>query len=165
MRTPAPASTAIARDVHVGMGQIALGRGGDRLKSVLGSCVGVALYYPPSQIAVLSHVVLPQSAGRCATPGKFADTALPAMLAMLSEHAVRPRLLEAKVAGGANMFNNSGPLQIGDANVKAILELLRSAGIRVAGSDLGGTTGRRIVFDCATAGLLVETPGQPSKLL
>ena len=54
--------------------------------------------------------------------------------------------LTAKLAGGANMFNGSGPLQIGDANAEAVAAALKEAGIPVAGQDVGGTRGRRVEF-------------------
>ncbi len=48
--------------------------------------------------------------------------------------------LTAKLAGGANMFGSSGPLQIGDANVEAVAQALRTAGIRITAQDVGGTS-------------------------
>ena len=46
------------------------------------------------------------------------------------------------------MFGSCGPLQIGDANIEAVVRALRAAGIRVAAQDVGGNRGRRVTFEC-----------------
>ena len=72
-----PATLTTRRpETTVGMGQIALLTGDERASSVLGSCVGVALYDDQKKLGALAHIVLPSSAGRPGTPGKFVDTAI-----------------------------------------------------------------------------------------
>jgi chemotaxis protein CheD len=154
-----------AQDILVGMGQIAAGRAPQRMRAILGSCIGVALYHPGRKTGAMAHIVLPESAGRDGAPGKFADTAVPQMLAVLREQGMPTYGLTAKLAGGANMFNGSGPLQIGDANAVAVAAALKKAGIRVAGQDLGGTRGRRVDFDCASGEMTVQCAGQPARTL
>jgi chemotaxis protein CheD len=154
-----------ARETLVGMGQIAAGRAPARMKAVVGSCIALALYHPRLKTGVMAHIVLPDSAGRAGTPGKFADTALPEMLRLLKAAGTPTHGLTASFAGGANMFGSSGPLQIGDANVKAVVEELKGAGLRVVGQDVGGTKGRRVVFDCGSGDMTVERAGQPARTL
>lgn len=155
-----------ASDTLVGMGQIGVGRPPQRLKAVLGSCVGLSLFHPRMKTAVMAHIVLPDSAGRNGAPGKFADSAIPEMLRLLKEELDTPAHgLVAKLAGGGNMFASAGPLQIGDANVAAVTKLLTQLGIKVAGRDVGGVKGRRVVFECSTGDMAVECPGQPAKVL
>lgn len=152
-----------AKDILVGMGQIAAGEAPQRLRAILGSCIGVALYHSGRKSGVMAHVVLPASAGRDGAPGKFADTAVPQMLALLKERGLPTCGLTAKLAGGANMFSGSGPLQIGGANAEAVTAALKKAGIRIAGQDVGGTHGRRIEFDCASGQLIVQSAGRPTR--
>ena len=154
-----------ARQTLVGMGQIAAGRAPEQMKAVLGSCIGLAIYHPRLKTGALAHIVLPDSAGRAGTPGKFVDTAVPEMVKLLRELGAPAYGLTAKLAGGGNMFKGSGPLQIGDANAAAVIQALRGAGIRVAGQDVGGTKGRRVVFDCDGGGMTVECAGQPPRTL
>lgn len=158
------ATNSTVKDTLVGMGQIAAGRPPERMRAVLGSCIGLAIYHPRLKTGAMAHVVLPDSAGRGGPPGKFADTAVPEMLRQLGRLGVPAAGLAAKMAGGANMFNGSGPLQIGDANAQAVLQALRAAGIRVLAQETGGTCGRRVTFDCA-GGLSVECTGQPPRML
>jgi len=149
----------------VGMGQIAVGSASERLGAILGSCIGLAIHHPRLKTGGVAHIVLPDSSGRAGTPGKFADTALPHMLALLADLGVPVHGLTAKLAGGANMFGASGPMQIGRANVEAVTRLLRVAGVRVAAQDVGGTRGRRVTFDCASGDLVVECAGHPPRTL
>jgi chemotaxis protein CheD len=113
----------------------------------------------------MAHIVLPDSAGRDSAPGKFADTALPEMLAMLRAQGAPLAGLVAKLAGGANMFNGAGPLQIGDENVRAVTAALAKAGICPAAQDVGGNRGRRIEFDCANGAMIVQCAGLPPRVL
>jgi len=154
-----------AMEILVGMGQIAVGQAPQRMRAILGSCIGLALYHLGRNTGVIAHIVLPESAGRDGTPGKFADTAVPHMLELLRKQGLPIHGLTAKLAGGANMFNTSGPLQIGDANAEAVATALKKACIRVAGQDVGGTRGRRVDFDCASGEMIVQCAGQPARTL
>ncbi|NUQ66449.1 MAG: chemotaxis protein CheD [Pirellulales bacterium] len=148
-----------AEQQSVGMGQILVARRPGRLTAVLGSCFGVSLFHPRLWLGSLAHVVLPESAGRSSTPGKFADTAIPHMITQLEELGANRSGLVARIAGGACMFGAGGPLQIGDANVEAVGRLLGQSGIRIVSRHVGGTKGRRITLDCATGNVLVQIAG------
>jgi chemotaxis protein CheD len=155
----------IAKEVTVGMGQISGGKSPQRMKAVLGSCIGLVLYHPRLKTGVMAHVVLPESAGRADSAGKFADTAIPEMLKKLKQLGAPCHGLTAKFAGGANMFGSSGPLQIGDANAKAVLQAVRDTGARVMSQDCGGNKGRRVIFDCSDGTMTIECAGQPARVI
>jgi chemotaxis protein CheD len=154
-----------ANEILVGMGQIVEGQAPQRMWAILGSCIGLALYHPGRRVAVMAHIVLADSAGRDGAPGKFADTAVPHMLGLLRRQGIPVHGLTAKLAGGANMFNGSGPLQIGDANAAAVTAALEKAGIRRVAQDFGGTRGRRVQFDCCSGEMIVQCAGQPTRTL
>ncbi len=158
-------AVATVRHKIVGMGQIAVAQSPACLTAVLGSCTGVALYHRRLRLGALAHVVLPDSGGRTASPGKFADTAVPHLLDLLARHGATTAGLSAKLVGGACMFGTGGPMQIGDANVAAVTRLLHEAGVRISGKDIGGTSGRRICFDCNTGEVTIETVGNPPRNL
>ncbi len=149
----------------VGMGQILLARNPGRLTAVLGSCVGVAMYHPRLQLGVLGHVVLADSNGRPGPAGKFANTAVPHMIQMIEKEGGKASGLVVKLTGGACMFGSGGPLNIGQTNIDAVLLALAKYSLRPADQDFGGTSGRRINFDCATGRLTVEMVGAPAKHL
>ncbi|MHB8899460.1 MAG: chemotaxis protein CheD [Thermoguttaceae bacterium] len=149
----------------VGMGQTALAKAPALFSSVLGSCVGLALYHPRSKTGSLAHIVLPSAGGRCAMPGKFADTAVPHMLAEFARIGIPREALVAKIAGGACMFGTAGALQIGDSNIETVQQLLARENIRLVAKDVGGQKGRRVTFDCSNGEMLVEVAGRPQKIL
>jgi chemotaxis protein CheD len=152
-------------ETMVGMGQIVTGESPHQMKAIVGSCIALALHHPRLKKGILAHIVLPDSAGGPGTPGKFADTAVPKMLELFKDLGVPAHTLTAKLAGGANMFGNSGPLKIGDANMEAVAQSLRTAGIRIMTQDIGGNRGRRVTFDCESGAMIVESAGQPTKTL
>jgi chemotaxis protein CheD len=151
--------------VHVGMGQAAVGPAGGALQAVLGSCIGLALYHPRLKRSALAHVVLPDSHGNSAAPGKFADTAVPHMIALLAADGIPAAGLIAKIAGAASMFGNTGPIQIGESNIAAVKAALQKARITLAGEDVGGGKGRRMRVEVDTGRVTVEVVGRPSLVL
>lgn len=154
-----------ASTVSVLMGELKTTIAPHRLRTVLGSCVGIILFDPKRKIGSMGHIVLPASNGR-ATPttlGKFADTALPAMLEQIKQIAKGESRLVAKIAGGAAMFGvGSQTNNIGLMNKQAVEAILKEASIPILAHDLGGEKGRRVTFDIATGEVMIEVQDQPT---
>lgn len=149
----------------VEMGRIAVARNPESLTAILGSCIGVTLYHPRFRIGAMAHVVLPKSTGRNALPGKFADTVIPRMIQEIEKAGGRRAGLVAKMTGGACMFGNTGPFQIGQANANAVRDALDGAGIRILATDIGGSKGRRVVFNADNGELTIEIVGATPRIL
>ena len=131
------------------------------LRTLLGSCVGVAIYDRVAKIGGLAHVLLPDSRGNTDHPGKYADTAIPALIGDL-EKALRGKArsrLIAKIAGGAAMFQTTAASSIGDQNTKAVEQILASLDILIVAKNLGGETGRRMTLDTTTGDVEIRIPG------
>jgi len=148
--------------IVVSMSDLRVSRSPDeRLTAVgLGSCVALCAYDRQARIAGLSHIMLPESAGRPESPGKYADTAVPALIAALEESGANRRMLLCAVGGGAEVFScgSSNPaLEIGGRNVRAVRAALKLAGLRVLAEDTGGNAGRSVVLTVAT-GVVTVTP-------
>src|SRR5437870_11040261 len=115
----------MTRTVMVGMAEIAVVREpGDILSALgLGSCVGIFAYDIRVRMAGMAHVVLPDSFGRGdQPPGKFADTAVPALLEEMKRMGASATFIRVAVAGGAQVFSFSGrapTLEIGARNCDA----------------------------------------------
>jgi chemotaxis protein CheD len=142
-------------ETMVRMGEYAYSAGvGDVLVSLgLGSCVGVALIDRRASVAGLAHVVLPSAEGREDAPGKFADTAVPALLDALVGLGARRRRVDAVLVGGASMFAFGGAgLDVGQRNDAAVREELARLRIPVAAAETGGSQGRtaRVHVDTGT---------------
>lgn len=161
-------STAIAEPSagsSVGIGQIAASDvGGGVIAALgLGSCIGVVLTDVRAGIAGMAHVMLPQSSPTSSgSPGKFADTAVPALLeVVLRLGADRARLL-ATIAGGAQMFgagSGASLLNIGGRNDTAVRDALDAHGIRLRGADVGGNIGRTMQVAVSTGVVTVRAVG------
>jgi chemotaxis protein CheD len=143
------------------MGELAVCQKGDGLRTLLGSCLGVALYDRRLKLGGLAHVVLPYASGNVELPGKYADTAIPELLRQMRLLAKGETLRPvAKLVGGANMFNSSGSsATIGEQNIRAVERLLEEQKIPVVARHLGGEQGRRMLLDSATGLVTVEIAG------
>jgi chemotaxis protein CheD len=146
------------------MGALGAARNNGALRTLLGSCLGLALYDRRLKIAGLAHIVLPDSRGRGDLPGKFADTAVPALMRKMQDLAGDETLkLTAKIAGGANMFNSTGPTAtIGEQNIEAVQRILGELRIPITARHLGGEQGRRMLVDTATGLVTIEVVGAES---
>jgi chemotaxis protein CheD len=128
----------------------------------LGSCLGITLYDPQLQIGGMAHTLLPvprpgQDEPR---PGKFVVNAIHSLFAQLVACGAEPGRLQAKLVGGANMFENlSAPNgeQIGERNTQVAREVLAELAIPLLAEDTGGSFGRTAVLDLATGMVQVKS--------
>ncbi|MCL1630861.1 chemotaxis protein CheD [Sporolactobacillus sp. CPB3-1] len=150
--------------IHVGLSEIKFALNPETLKTLgLGSCVGVVIYHEESKIAGMAHVMLPDSelARVSSYPlGKYADTAIPALIKKLTEDFRCSRLqLKAKIAGGAEMFKTTRAHlvpSIGKRNVYAVKAQLAAFQIPLVSEDTGADYGRTIEFFTATCELAIH---------
>lgn len=157
------------KEWKVGIGEYQLATNPDILMTIgLGSCVGIALYDPVKRVGGLSHIMLPDSTSFKGEQkaGKFADLALPKMVAELQQ---RQKLqLVAKIAGGASMFpftKTTPQTQIGARNVEAVERVLKELGIPILAADTGGSAGRTMWLDLEQMTLRVRTAYSETKEL
>jgi chemotaxis protein CheD len=132
-----------------------------QIRTLLGSCAGVVLHDRAARLGGVAHIVLPDSRGAVDHPGKFADTAIPGLIADLEKlmgRSSRGRLT-AKVVGGASMFQTGPALNIGRMNQDAVDQILAGLGIPVLARDVGGGSGRRLTLDVASGIVTIRVPG------
>ncbi len=148
--------------VQVGISELVVSEGDDTLKSFgLGSCLAVALYDPETDIGGLAHVMLPDgdvAENSEMKPGKYANTAIRALLRRMVERGASYTDVEAKVAGGSDMFEfESFGEGVGQRNIQAAKEELEKLGVPLVAEDVGGTHGRTVEFTPGTGVLTVKT--------
>ena len=154
------------------MAELAVAGAPNQLVTIgLGSCVGVTLYDSVVKVGGMAHIMLPYRrvnsfGGNLA---KYADTALPLMIEKLVVLGAIQGRLQAKLAGGAQMFAGKGGtseiLQVGRRNVEATVQILGELGIKIIGQDTGGNYGRSLEF-ATTSGLLrIRTIAHGEKVL
>lgn len=157
--------SAARRDVPVGLGRMAVSADPAELLSALGlgSCIGLVMVDVRAGVAGLAHVMLPASrAGDGALPGKFADTAAPALLAGVVGLGASPRRVVVKIAGGAQMFaHGSGArsMAVGARNEEAVRAAIDVLGLRIAAAETGGGRGRTLRVEVATGRVSVRSVG------
>ncbi len=141
-------------------GDVVVANAGDRLDTLLGSCVAVTLVDPRGTVGAMCHIVHANDADPRRPPDTHhARCALQAMADGLLARGIAPRLCLARVYGGANMFPTQyrahahahaharggfDGLHVGLRNVARVLELLDGGGIRVIEQSVGGTGYRKL---------------------
>ena len=137
-----------AAEIAVRMGEIAISNtGGEVLVSLgLGSCIGLALVDQRRGVAGLAHIMLPEATAGGGPVGKFADLAVPELIAQVTALGAAKPMLKAVLVGGAQMFalGASGALDIGVRNDEAVRAALADARIPVVAAATGGARGRTI---------------------
>ncbi len=156
--------------IKVLIGQVSLTRAPNVLQSVLGSCIGLAIYDQESKIGGLAHILLPDSRGKKAgsLPGKFANMAVPCLYEALLKHGAIPNNLKAKMAGGAKMFktgDSNTNQDIGTLNKLAVKRALVDLHVPLLSSECGGHVGRKVEFSLETFRLTVESLAESKREL
>lgn len=151
------------------MGEVAFSANpDDELVSMgLGSCVGVALLDRARAVAGLAHVMLPVANAAYSAPAKFADRAVPALLACVERLGAEREATVAVLAGGAQMFGGGGAdpdragpgLDLGARNEAAVRAALADAGIPVRAAATGGGRGRTIRVKVGEGAVTVKEAG------
>jgi chemotaxis protein CheD len=131
----------------------------------LGSCIGLAIVERTAGIAGLAHIVLPESNDQAGQVGKFADTAVPELIAQLRKAGAIERRFETAIVGGARMFEMSGGLDIGSRNEAAVRAALAKARVPIKAADTGGSSGRTVKITVGDLLVTVRVAGQQAEPL
>jgi len=120
-----------------------------QIRTILGSCVAICLWESRQRIGGMNHFLLPASSAGHPASTRFADVATRTLLEALHRLGCRPGQLEAKIFGGASMFQKAARagMCLGSQNVVAALDLMKKAGIHVVVQVTGGTQGRKIMLN------------------
>jgi len=158
--TPPP--PAPPRELFLQPGEFAVGDAACRIRTVLGSCISIALWCPGVRVGAMSHCLLPtrgrEGVARArglelrGLDARYADEALQLMLHELERRHVRAVQCRAKIFGGGNMFpsQRAAGVPVGRRNGEAARGLLQAHGIEVVSESLFGDGHRQVVFDVAT---------------
>ncbi|PLV58381.1 chemoreceptor glutamine deamidase/glutamate methylesterase CheD [Thermotoga sp. KOL6] len=148
----------------IGIGEYAVMRNPGVIVTLgLGSCVAVCMRDPVVGVGGMAHVMLPDSGGRMDKPGKYADTAVKILVEELEKMGAKRNRLEAKIAGGASMFDSKS-MNIGQRNVEAVKKHLKNFGIKLLAEDTGGNRARSVEYNISTGKLLVRKVGGGERL-
>ncbi len=126
----------------------------------LGSCIGVTLYDPTSRVGGMLHFQLPTStldAQRAAqSPLMFADTGFKILIDEVIRRGGDKRRLKVRVAGAAQMLNDSAMFDIGRRNHAAMRKVLWQHGLFVDAEHVGGSQPRTMSLAIADGSVTLK---------
>ena len=137
------------------------------ITSSLGSCVAITLYDKEQKLGGMVHYILPINPGG-KKKAKYADTGIKLLFEKMLEGNVKKKNLEAKMIGGAIMFEefmDDIENSIGKRNIKKGKEILKELGIRLLSQDIGGNYGRSIRFQLSDGNVYITSYKTGDKII
>jgi len=136
------------------------------LSTLLGSCVSACLYDPIEHVVGMNHFLLSnkryaKDMPLCATEaGRYGVHSMELLINdMLKIGAKRENLRAKTFGGGAIIQQYNGQdnfFCVGEVNARFVKEFLKNDKIPLVSSDLGGSTGRVILFSSTDFSVLVR---------
>jgi chemotaxis protein CheD len=140
-------------------GDVTQGAAGAQFKTLLGSCVSVILADPRRTIGSMCHIVhvgTPNAENRHNTA--YGVVAMHSMFTQLRAKGINPRMCEAFVYGGGNMFPQLfRDKHVGASNADWVMHYLHMHGVTVVDECLGGTGYRKVSWTVGPQDPVVET--------
>lgn len=126
----------------------------------LGSCIAVAVYDPMVKVGGLLHFMLPDSNldlnKARVIPAMFADTGIPFLFKSCYRLGAKKKYMIVKIAGGANILDNSNYFRIGQKNIIALRKIFWENNVLIDGEDTGKDYNRTVSLDIFTGKVLVK---------
>ncbi|MFA5074278.1 MAG: chemotaxis protein CheD [Nitrospirota bacterium] len=125
--------------------------------TVLGSCVSICVWDPLTKIGGMNHYMLPFWNGEGLASPKYGSIAIPKMLEKMIRLGANKKGIQAKIFGGSEVLRvTSSAMNIGERNIMLAQDMLQEEKIPVISSDVGGKTGRKIIYDTSTGNVFVK---------
>ena len=135
----------------------------------LGSCIGVSIYDPIACIGGIIHCMLPLSridkdrAKR--EPCMFTDTGVPLMIQTILDMGGAKDRLITKVAGAAQIMDDSNTFKIGERNQVVLRKVLWKNDMLIAADETGGTIARSLFLYMNTGITTIKAKGREYELV
>lgn len=151
-------------DVYVQPGESHLVMEPALMRTLLGSCVGIAFWAPEAGVGALCHPMLPRCPNKHPMDPldarRYVDYAVHDLAAVLDDLRVARRNVQVKIFGGADVLavprHGSHRPTVGKMNCDMALTVLEQEGFRIVASKLGGTSGIHLQFNTSTGEVLVR---------
>lgn len=154
-------------EIFLQPGEFYFGEEKTRIRTLLGSCVAIALWHPRLKLGGMCHYMLPQRSQRMkdqALDGRYADEVMLMFHRELQRTRTRPGEYEVKIFGGGHMFAQAHKsrrhVDISDRNVEVGRQLIVQHGFRIAAEDLGGEGHRNVILDLWSGDVWVKHAGR-----
>jgi chemotaxis protein CheD len=141
----------LSESIVVGIGDIKCSHRPETLLIApdLGSGVCVCAFDPQERIAAVAHVALPASSDGDTAVGRFADTAIPALVEQMVAAGSSPDRIRVALVGGSDLAafrGNGARIELGARNIAAVKAELDTANLAIVAADVGGTDGRTLLL-------------------
>ena len=148
-------------ELHAQIGQVKIGRPGDFLHALLGSCIGIGFLHRDEQIYGLAHCLLSKSPKLTdEISGRYVDQAIYSMTKLLGITPENRRRVHVFITGGGNMTQSADePTDklVGCVNSQFAKKTLREQRLRLIHEDVGGCNARKVVIDCTTGDFTIKS--------
>ncbi|WP_296930225.1 chemotaxis protein CheD [uncultured Marinobacter sp.] len=144
-------------DIFLHPGDWYFGDRDTRIHTTLGSCIAVTLWHPELKLGGMCHYMLPGRSLESTLNARYGADALELLVAEIRQQGTVVTDYEAKLFGGASMFD-VGPhgSSVARRNVDAAEALMAHYGLSVTSRSLGGTGYRRLFFSIADGDVWVR---------
>ena len=122
------------------------------IATVLGSCVSACVRDTRHGVGAMNHFLLPLHSGeewseQLVTNNqatRYGNFAMEHMINDVLKFGGSKKNLEFKIFGVSRVISKMG--EIGDSNIRFVLNYLQVEGYRIAAQDMGGTNPRKVLF-------------------
>ncbi|MFZ1084673.1 MAG: chemotaxis protein CheD [Terracidiphilus sp.] len=152
-------------EIYLQPGESRLEREPAILRTLLGSCVGIAFWVPRLGLGALCHPMLPRSPDNKTIPltrsagRRYVDYAIRDLARQFDQLGARRDEIEVKLFGGGDVLltgNDSMRPTVGSLNIEVAIKVLEEEGFNVTASSLGGQRGINIYFNTQTGEVLLQ---------
>lgn len=135
----------------------------------LGSCLGISIYDPLTQIGGLAHCQLPAAprSNRPAdfNPAQFVDTGVAALLEACFALGARKSRLVVAVAGGADVMHDLQNFKIAHRNHAVLRKILWKNELLIAAEAVGGQRPRTMSLALDSGEVVLQSDGERQALV
>jgi len=132
--------------------------------TILGPCIAVTFWCRQTHLAAICHAMLPKagangSAPTQSTSWKYVNEVIPEMFTRFERQGGKLASLETKLFGGAELLHGivaEPGGRIGPQNIQLARQLLAQHQVAVVASDVGGKSGRKLIFNTRTGDVRIK---------
>ena len=130
----------------------------------LGSCIGVTIFDPTTNVGGMLHFMLPDSKinndKATDNPAMFADTGIPVLFKKAYELGAKKENLIVCAAGGAEVLSDGGHFKIGSRNRTVLRKIFWKNNVLLSADDTGGNNSRTLLLSLADGTVTVRNRGK-----
>lgn len=139
-------------------GELYIGKEPAVVSTILGSCVSITMFSAKLGAGGICHALLPRKFAfrKRRHDFHYVDKSVLYMLGEFKKMGAEANEIEVKIFGGAGIAGASYRKSVGKANVEMAFNTVKDYDLKVLTWNLGGTSGRKIIFFTHTGRVLLR---------